>query len=377
MNIVLIALTRGHVSGGFRKYLDRVVPLLRRDPAVETVELFTPPQIVRSGERTWPRGDDLRGFPALRRAVSALEPDVVFIPTARVLNFGRTPVMTMVQNMEPLEVPFGGNALMEGLKNVARAATARAACRRAARIIAVSEHVRNFLVERWNIPRERIGMVYHGIDPADDDLALPAALAPLAGGRFVFTAGSIRPARGLEDAIRALSGVPSDVRLVIAGSVDRGAEHYGAKMRALAKEQGVESRVIWAGQLDARAMSWCYRSADAFIMTSRAEACPNIVLEAMAQGAASVSTTHPPMPEFFGDNAWYYRERDAGDLVRQLNDALAAPPAEGQRRRNAARARAATFPWEATARATVAEFRLVIDSAKESARESAKTRART
>ncbi len=366
MRIALLTLTRGNVSGGFRKYLDRLVPLLQRDAEVERLDVFVPMQIARSGERSWPDGDDVRGFRALRSMVSELKPDVVFVPTARALRVGRIPLVTMVRNMEPLEVPFGGNTMLEGLKNVARASAARSACRSSDRVIAVSDHVRRFLVEHWRIPEARIGTVYHGIDPAEDVLEPPDALQSMIGRRFLFTAGSIRPARGVEDAIEALSSVPNDIHLVVAGSVDRGAEHYAAKMRRLAEVRGVTQRVVWAGQLDARAMAWCFRTAEAFVMTSRAEACPNVVLEALAQGSVSISTTHPPMPEFFGDVAWYYKERDAADLVARIHEVLAAPLAERERRQNAARARAGLFPWAATARATIAQLRMAMSAPAQS-----------
>lgn len=367
MRIALLTLTRGRVSGGFRKYLDRLVPLLRQEPDVERVDVFVPPQMAASvddaGVLTWPGGDELRGFPRLRRAVAALEPDVVFIPTARALRVRGLPVVTMVRNMEPLETPFGGNTLVEGLKNIARAAAARSACRHSDRVIAVSNHVRDFLVERWHMPPERIGTVVHGIDPASDaEAPMPASLAPLAEARFLFTAGSIRPARGLEDVIDALSGVPDDVRLVIAGAADRGFEHYAAKMRDRIERQSLTPRVQWTGQFDARSMAWCFRNASAFVMTSRAEACPNIVLEALAEGALSVSTTHPPMPEFFGDAAIYYPERDANALTRRLVEALALPTEERERLRHLSRARAARYTWKSTARATVGELRRAIRS---------------
>lgn len=359
MKIALVTLTRGKVSGGFRKYLDHLVPLLRAQSGVE-VEVFVPAQMAGAGERSWPERDELRRFRVLKQRVAEIEPDVVFIPTARTLRVGLVPVVMMVRNMEPLEVPFGGNTILEGFKNIARATAARSACRDADRVIAVSRHVHRFLTERWRVPADRVGMVYHGVDPASGDVEPPAAANAIAGRRFLFTAGSIRPARGLEDVIRAMSSVPEGVDLMIAGSVDRGAEHYEAAMRKLAGELGVSSRIVWAGQLDARAMAWCFRNAEAFVMTSRAEACPNVVLEALTQGSLSISTTHPPMPEFFEDAAVYYRERDSGSLAARIMEILAVPVDERHRRKEAARARAALYPWAATARATIEELRLAM-----------------
>ncbi|HEU4888112.1 MAG TPA: glycosyltransferase [Thermoanaerobaculia bacterium] len=362
MKVALLTLTRGTVSGGYRKYLDRLVPLLREQPEVERIDLFVPPKMAAPGLTAWPQNDDMRGFRELKRMVSDLRPDVIFIPTATLLRVDRLPAVVMVHNMEPLEVPFNGNALKDAAKNVLRATAARYACWRSDRVIAVSHHVRNWLHAHWDVPADKIGVINPGVDdPLPMNLTVPAALEPFAGTRFLFTAGSIRPARGLEDVIRALAKVPEDVRLVIAGTVDRGAEPYREKMGRLARECGVESRILWAGHLDRTGMSWCFRNAAFFVMTSRAEACPNIVLEAMAEAAPTVSTDHQPMPELLGDAALYYRERDAVHLAERLNEALAAPAGSWTAMGQRARARTSAYNWANTARETVAELQLAID----------------
>src|SRR5690349_4148490 len=116
MKIALVTLTRGNVSGGSRKHLQRVVPLLRAHPEVERVDVFMPQSLRGNDDRSWPEHDELFGFRELRRSLIELRPDVVFIPTARMLRLPM-PVVTMVRNMEPLEVPFGGNPIAEGIKN--------------------------------------------------------------------------------------------------------------------------------------------------------------------------------------------------------------------------------------------------------------------
>lgn len=362
MKVALLTLTRGTVSGGYRKYLERLVPLLREQPEVERVDLFVPPKMAAPGMTPWPANDNVRGFPQLKQMVLERQPDVIFIPTATLLRVGKLPAVTMVHNMEPLEVPFNGNRAPEAMKNMMRATLARYACWKSDRVIAVSQHVRNWLQRNWDVPAEKIGIINPGVDPAvTTELPMPAALAPVAGSRFLFTAGSIRPARGLDDVIQALAAVPADVKLVIAGTVDPGAEHYREKMGRLAQQAGVESRILWAGHLDRSAMSWCFRNAQFFVMTSHAEACPNIVLEAMAEAAPTVSTDKQPMPELLGDAALYYRERDAAHLAERLNEALAAPAGSWTEMGLRARSRTSAYNWANTARETVAELQLAID----------------
>ena len=355
MRIAVVNLTSGGLSGGYRKYLARLMPLLANDPRVHALTVFVPEGAANDMDRgidvrTWPRHAG-RQFPSLVRDVVAGAPDVVFVPTARHAEFANLPVVTMVRNMEPLTVPFDGNTWAEGLKNVARAWEARRACRRAARVIAVSEHVRDFIVSRWQIDRDRVGIVYHGVDGPGPAEAVPDTARP----RILFTAGSIRPARGLEDVIRALPLMDPEARLLIAGHADSGCAGYAEHLRRLCGDLGVTSRVTFAGQLGPADMAEAFRQCAAFVMTSRAEACPNTALEAMSCGCAIVSVDRAPMPEFFGEAALYYPLADIRALAQQLR-AVITSTAEHDRLAGAARRRAADFTWEATRDRTIHEL---------------------
>lgn len=360
MKLAIVNLSGGGLSGGYRKYLERLVPLLRRDPGVSTVDVFVPHEVAAldGSYLSWPAGDHLFGFRTLRRTIQQRRPDVILIPTARWIDCGGIPTVVMVRNMEPLQVPFDGNPLMEKVRNVFRRRSALRACRKADRVIAVSAHVAHFLRSRWGIDSSKIGVVCHGADePVDEEIP------PIDGidtSPFLFTAGSIRPARGLEDVIAALPLVEGP-RLLIGGGVDPGMEGHLARLMKLARASGASERIAWAGHLSARQMAWCFRHAAAFVMTSRAEACPNIALEAMRAGALTVSTENPPMPEFFGEAAVYYRPGDANSLAGSLSRALRLKEGDRHHLRVAAQARAATFTWSRTAADTISELEKVLD----------------
>lgn len=356
MRLAVVNLTSGGLSGGYRKYLSRLMPLLANDPRVTVLSVFVPEEAELEMDRqldvrTWPRRHAGSRFAPLVREVVASAPDVVFVPTARYAYFGPIPVVAMVRNMEPLTVPFEGNTFAEGLKNVARGWEARLACRRATRVIAVSQHVRDFIVSRWRIDADHVGIVYHGVDDAGSEGTVTHVARP----RTLFTAGSIRPARGLEDIVSALPLLDADVRLVIAGHADRGCARYAEGLRRLCGDLDITPRVTFAGQLGQAEMEAAFRSCAAFVMTSRAEACPNTALEAMSYGCAVVSVDRAPMPEFFGDAALYYPIAEAGALAAQLRTILTST-AERNRLACAARRRAATFTWEATRDRTIQEL---------------------
>ena len=369
MRVAVVNLTSGGLSGGYRKYLQHLIPLLTKDPRVCALDVFISSRAKGMVElddaplHTWPVDDPRTGYRWLRAKLQETTPDVVFIPTARWLDCGAIPVAVMVRNMEPLLVPFGGNPLMEGFKNLARSYAARRACRRATRVMAVSNHVRDFLVGKWALQKDKIGVVYHGIEalPARAETVRPPNISLSADEKFLFTAGSLRPARGLADAIKALAILKRQglhYSLVIGGESNPGTQFYRDRMQRLANESGVGSDLHWAGQLNALEMSWCYYESAAFIMTSRAEACPNVVLEAMAHGCLCVSTSQPPMPEFFQESAVYYQPNRVEDLAAQLIKTLNMSERERQEQRSVAVNRATQFNWHTTANATVAQLEL-------------------
>lgn len=349
MRIAVVNLTSGGLSGGYRKYLRRLMPLLAADRRVRSLSIFVPPAGMAdlAGLDVRPLRLGRAGMSELVRNLDAVAPDVVFVPTARHLSIAR-PTVTMVRNMEPLSVPFGGNTLREGVRNLARAWEARRASRRATRVIAVSQHVREFIVARWGVNAERVGVVAHGVDPVPLERAEPAS-------PILFTAGSIRPARGLEDVVAAMPHLGPDVHLVVAGRVDPGCGGYARRLQDLARTLGVSTRVTWAGQLGSEEMARGFAKATLFVMTSRAEACPNTVLEAMSAGVPAVSVDLPPMPEFFAGAALYYPATDSTRLAAQIRVLLGDPRQREVLGGNALR-RSAAFTWEATADGTIRQL---------------------
>ena len=367
MDVAVINLTSGGLSGGYSKYLEQIVPFLSKDPRIRRLVVFIHPlladliRIEPDYLRVWPADDPRHRYRWLKNQLRRLTPDVMFIPTARWLDFNGTPTVVMVRNMEPLVIPFLKNSLGEGIKNLGRAYLAKRACRSANRTIAVSNYVHDFLIDKWNIHPSKIGVVYHGIEnpPVRSEVVKPKVFGREQTGRFLFTAGSIRPARGLEDLVRAMAIIVRhevDLNLVIAGKPESGTYGYRQRLEQLARKLGVASRVVWTGHLSALEMSWCLYHCEAFVMTSRTEACPNIALEAISHDCLSVVANNPPMPEFFGDAACYYKPENAQDLAEALGNVFRWDQKRCREANEWAKTQASKLSWNVCADKTVGEL---------------------
>jgi glycosyltransferase involved in cell wall biosynthesis len=369
MRIALINLTGGGASGGYRKYLRNVLPLLARHPQIESILCASPPALAVPGwfepmdKVAWADCDPFRvpgrGNRRLHAVLDEFRPNVVFVPLERHFRHHDVPCVCMVRNMLPL-ARMRHATVHEDFRNRMQKAMARRAVQRSTRVIAVSRYVSDYLETEWRVGPERIGLVYHGVAvPPAGGAVLPVGVPAGWAGDFLLAAGMIEPFRDVGVLLAALGRLKQDgrdVKAVIAGAVRPAMLRYYHDMHHLARRLGIEEDVCWAGDLDGGEMEWCYGNARAVVMTSRVEACPNTALEAMSHGCAIVSTDSPPMPEMFEQTASYYHAGDSDELAARLAEVVNGDAAAAGQRRKAAAERAILFSWARTVAGTVREL---------------------
>ena len=224
------------------------------------------------------------------------------------------------------------------------------------------------MIRKWNISSEKIGLVYHGIETVEDiDFQRPSLVTESWKGKFVFTAGSIRPARGLEDllyAMKSLAELPGISGLVIAGDVGPSMIAYQKKLKNWIQIHNLSSKICWAGDLDEKGMPWYYQNCRVFVMTSRVESFGMIGGEAMSHGCICISADNPCLPELFGDATLYYPPKDGQALAQAIETVLAWDNNQRKTMSEKARKRAERFLWDVCAEKTVAELSKAVNNFK-------------
>lgn len=107
-----------------------------------------------------------------------------------------------------------------------------------------------------------------------------------------------------------------------------------AELRALARELSIEDAVNFAG-FDSNPFRFM-RAADLFVLSSRWEGLPTVLIEALALGTAVVSTDCPSGPREIlkaGELGRLARVGDPVDLAAKIADELARPSATQEQRR--------------------------------------------
>ncbi len=113
--------------------------------------------------------------------------------------------------------------------------------------------------------------------------------------RLLVTVAHLGHRKGHHEAIRALAGLPADIRLVIVGGPAQGGT--AEQLREVARQAGVEQRLILPGPQPYEKVPLYFAAADASVLASYREGCPNAVLESLACGTPVVATDVGAVPD--------------------------------------------------------------------------------
>jgi glycosyltransferase involved in cell wall biosynthesis len=229
---------------------------------------------------------------------------------------------------------------------------------RARRVLAVSHATKRDLVERLGIDPERVDVVWHGVDheffhtrSAPNERAQLDAIVGGAGPYVLYLgAGDARKDLDTLVAAFAASGLKRDARLVLAGNlgVDR-TRSLTAKIQKL----GLEESVRFAGYVPEEWVPALYRHAAVHAFLSRYEGFGLPVVEALACGAPTITSSGSSLDEVAGDGALVVRCGAQDELTHALKSAFFDSQCRSDlKERGLARAR--TFTWQKCAVQTIA-----------------------
>ncbi|PKO45790.1 MAG: glycosyl transferase family 1 [Betaproteobacteria bacterium HGW-Betaproteobacteria-4] len=166
---------------------------------------------------------------------------------------------------------------------------------------------------------------------------------------ILLSVGHLVERKGHHIAIEALSKLPEDVLLVIAGS---GPERQS--LAVLAGKLGVADKVRFTGQLENSELRSWYSAADALVLCSSREGWANVLLESMACGTPVIATNIWGTPEVVSTPVAgrLMDDRTPAALALSFAALFADYPSRAD-----VRAHAEKFSWEATTAAQLALFR--------------------
>ncbi|MEI9935668.1 MAG: glycosyltransferase family 1 protein [Pseudomonadota bacterium] len=247
--------------------------------------------------------------------------------------------------------PVPGARTLQWLRDYARYRTAR-------RVIAISEATRRDLIEYVGVRPERIDVVHSGVDHERFSANSPDGEREQVAARLGFEApfllclGASDARKNLPLLVRAFgqSGVARESMLVFAGPIS---PRQRARLLEAIRGSQVEGRVLILGYIDDALLVALYRQCLAYLFPSSYEGFGLPILEAMACGAATLTSGLSSLAEVAGDAALTLPSLDqdvlAAGIARIATDAALRAVL---RQRGLERVQA--FTWERCAQQTLA-----------------------
>jgi glycosyltransferase involved in cell wall biosynthesis len=209
---------------------------------------------------------------------------------------------------------------------------ARRALTRADRIMAVSHSTKRDVSRSFDVPEEKIEVVYDALDErfvrepmpegADRILERHAVLDP-----FVLYAGNIKPQKNLPRLIEAFAVAKADLRdhpryanlkLLLIGD---SAEEHSDLRRAVLRSR-VQGDVRFLGFVPHPVLRVFYSRASAFLFPSLYEGFGLPPLEAMAHGAPVLTSSVSSLPEVFSHAALLANPENIFEIARGIRQLL-------------------------------------------------------
>lgn len=172
-------------------------------------------------------------------------------------------------------------------------------------VTAVSEKVAHEHIDKKVTKKEKIRVVYNGLEPdrggrkeSKDELRRRMGILPRE--HLMLSVGNLRPVKGYSfvfDAVKILKESGKNIKLLIVGGDDG---TYRRKLEAETVDKGIRDKVVFAGEKED--VPDFLSIADTFVMASLWEGLPNSLLEAMQAGLPVVATKVGGIPEVVRHN---------------------------------------------------------------------------
>ena len=211
-------------------------------------------------------------------------------------------------------------------------------------VVVTSPHTADRLAG-WGIDRAIIRVVIPGTESA----APATGPGPGAPPRLLCV-GTVCPRKGQDVLVEALLRLQDeDWVCVCAGALSR-APDFAERVRRRVREAGLESRILFLGELDAEELEATWTSASLFVLASHFEGYGMALTEALARGLPVVSTTGGAIPGTVPDGAGILVPPGDPDALARALTGLLQDPEELRRLSFRARRAAGSLPdWSSRA----------------------------
>lgn len=283
--------------------------------------------------------------------------DLLFMPANTTPLFTPCPTVVAIHDIMPVARP---QQFTFWFRNYARIFMPLSA-RRSALILTCSAHSKQDIVERFNVPPEKVAVTHLAANSKFHPVS-PEAIATIKQkhglDQFILVVGTLEPRKNIVRLIQAYAEVRKagiTIPLVHVGSRGWLYDEVFSEVERL----GLEGSVRFLGRASLDDLVNFYNAATVFVYPSLYEGFGIPVLEAMSCGCPTITSNLSSLPEVIGDAGIMIDPYNVDQLASEIRHVLEDRAlAEDMRLRGLARSK--FFTWEHCAQDTMAAFDLAL-----------------
>ncbi len=243
----------------------------------------------------------------------------------------------------------------------------KGALRKVDAVIAISQAVKESLVEQFGLPPEQIAVVPHGVEPRFFEEPPADTTNSPTKVPYFFYGGGVDPRKRVELILDALASIQHDIpeHFVLCGQTHGRTKQIQQYIHSL----GLGSRVKMLPYVTDAELVGLYRGATGFVFPSLYEGFGLPILEAQAARCPVITTRRSAMPEVAGSAALYLEPADEfterAALANHMR-ALSQDAALRARLANEGQENARRFTWQHTAALTLRTYQRAISGEAQS-----------
>ena len=261
----------------------------------------------------------------LPRIVQDVKPDYVYAPTYIAYKVPKVKTILAMRNMAipnflKIDVPFKMR-----LNLFLKYFPLWYSLRKADKVVAVSNYVKDFLKRNIGKDEKDIFVAYHMVNNLHrDDASQLERCGDIEKKDYViFIPGSYYRYKKFHVLLNYMEAVkmPPNAKVLFAG--DETDKRYLNQLRQYKSEF---YKPIFKISMNIQEMKFLYKVAKLVILSSQVEACPNIAIESLANKSNVLANNITPYQEILGDFATYFDINNKDDFVKKFKTAISSVP---------------------------------------------------
>ena len=211
------------------------------------------------------------------------------------------------------------------LERMTRKRRVKKACRKAHRVIATSNFIKQQLVDNYHIDPDKIDVVYTAfrdeyITNQNDKVFLENVKGKYhMPSRFVLAITDFSTLGNLETLYRAFAKIDDKkIDLLLIGSKNS----YYRQLKRLADKLGLEDRIVRIGSVNKHNFMALYTLSQAFVAPALDDGMGQTLIEAMITGTPAIASDSGCHREVADDAALYFKPDDVEQLTQHINTVL-------------------------------------------------------